>query len=151
MPHALTLGLAAGAVGTVALNVTTYLDMAARGRGSSEMPAKAAGKLADEAHVSLGEGDTAENRQEGLGALLGYVAGLGVGAAYGLVRSKVDVPVPVAALLLGAGAMAGSDAPMTALGLTNPKEWPASSWVSDIVPHLVYGIAAAAAYELFAD
>ncbi len=34
------MGTAAGAVGTVALNITTYVDMALRARPSSEVPAK---------------------------------------------------------------------------------------------------------------
>jgi hypothetical protein len=45
--------------------------------------------------------------------------------------------------------MAGSDLPMTALGLTDPREWDAASWASDVVPHLAYGMAAAAAYQAF--
>lgn len=148
MPAPLVLGLVAGAAGTAALNVTTYLDMALRGRPSSSMPARAAEDLAAKAHVDLGEGDTEQARSEGLGALLGYAAGLGVGAAYGLLRSRADVPLPVAAVGLGLAAMAGSDVPLTALGLTDPRAWPASSWVSDVVPHLVYGVVTAATFDL---
>ena len=147
MPSPLALGLVAGAAGTTALNVVTYLDMTLRGRAASSMPAQAAGALAGKAGVPLGDGDTEENRKEGLGALLGYVTGLGVGAAYGLLRARVDVSAPAAALGLGLAAMAGSDVPLTALGLTDPRTWPASSWVSDVVPHLVYGIVTAATFE----
>jgi hypothetical protein len=39
-------GAAAGAVGTFALDVPTYLNMAVRGRPSSETPAEIAGKVA---------------------------------------------------------------------------------------------------------
>jgi xanthosine utilization system XapX-like protein len=141
-------GLAAGAAGTTALNVVTYLDMTLRGRPSSTMPAEAAEQLTGKVHVPLGEGDQRDARKEGLGALLGYATGLAVGAAYGLLRSRVRVPWPVAALGLSALAMAGSDAPLTALGLTDPRDWPASSWVSDVVPHLAYGTVAAVTYEL---
>jgi xanthosine utilization system XapX-like protein len=147
MPSPLVRGLLAGAAGTTALNVVTYLDMTLRGRGASSLPAQAARRLADSAHVPLGEGDTVENREEGLGALLGYATGLGVGAAYGLLRARVDVPAPAAALGLGLAAMAGSDVPLTALGLTDPRTWPASSWVSDVVPHLVYGVVTAVTFE----
>jgi hypothetical protein len=42
------------------------------------------------------------------------------------------------------GALAGSNGPMTVLGVTDPRTWPASSWVADIVPHLAYGVVTAA-------
>lgn len=144
----LLLGLVAGAAGTVALNIVTYADMALRGRASSSMPAEAAGTLAAAAGVPLGDENDAKNRKQGLGALLGYVTGLGVGAAYGLLRARTSVPLPVAAIGLGAAAMAGSDTPITMLGLTDPRTWPASGWASDLVPHLAYGIVAARAYDL---
>lgn len=146
----LLLGLVAGAAGTVALNVVTYLDMAVRGRASSSMPAKAAGELADDAGISLGDEEKAQNRKQGLGPMLGYVTGLGVGAGYGLLRGRVRVPVPAAVLGLTLAATAGSDAPMAALGLTDPRQWPASSWVTDLVPHFAYGLATAGAYQLIA-
>lgn len=153
MRSEITAGLAAGAVGTVALNVATYLDMTLRARPASEVPSEIAGKLADEAGVDLSAGDGREagqNRTSGLGALLGYVTGLGVGAAYGLVRPQLDsLPVPLAAVGLGAAAMAGSDIPATALGVTDPRSWSPSSWASDIVPHLLYGLATAVAFESF--
>ncbi len=149
MRSELAAGIVAGAVGTVALNVATYLDMLGRGRPSSSMPADAATKLGQLADIPLGDEDTAPHRQEALGALLGIVTGLGVGAVYGLVRSKFDVPTRVAALGLSAAAMAGSDLPMTALRLTDPREWDAASWAADLLPHLAYGAAAAAAYRIF--
>jgi len=145
----LVAGIASGAVGTFALNAATYLDMVGRGRPSSSMPADAAKKLSALAQVDLGDDDTAPNRREGLGALLGLVTGLGVGAAYGLVRSRVEVPTPLAAIGLGLAAMAGSDAPMAALGLTDPRDWDRTSWISDLLPHLAYGAAAASAYRVF--
>jgi hypothetical protein len=49
-------GAAAGAVGTFALDVTTYLDMAVRGRPSSETPAEIAGKVAQTAGIDLAAG-----------------------------------------------------------------------------------------------
>jgi len=41
----------------------------------------------------------------------------------------------------------GTTGPMAALGVTDPRTWPADSWVSDLVPHVAYGLATAAAYE----
>lgn len=149
MRRELIAGIAAGAVGTTALNAATYADMVGRGRPASHLPADAAGRLVATAHVDLGNETSAPNRREGLGALLGIVTGVTVGAAYGLVRSRVRVPAALAAIGLGAAAMLAGDAPMTALGLTDPREWEASSWVADLLPHLVFGAAAATAYELF--
>lgn len=146
------IGASAGALGTVALNIVTYADMVLRARPASTVPARTAGRLAERADIDLapdqqdGE-DTVQNRTQGLGALLGFLTGLGVGAGYGLLRSYVSLSKPVASLALGAAAMAGSDVPATVVGATNPKKWGAESWVSDIVPHLAYGIVTAVAYD----
>ncbi|MEJ1202709.1 MULTISPECIES: hypothetical protein [unclassified Streptomyces] len=144
----LTKGLVAGAAGTVALNLTTYGDMLLRGRGSSDMPAQVADRFVNRAGVDLGDEETTANREQAAGALLGYVTGLGVGAAYGLLRSgRGALPDWVAGPLLGAAAMAGSDLPATVLGVTDPASWDRTSWVSDIVPHLVYGFTTASVYQ----
>ncbi len=149
------MGTTAGAVGTVALNATTYADMALRGRPPSSVPAQVAGQLTGKAGIDLsGEGsddNTAQNRRSGLGALMGYATGLGVGTAYGLVRPLLgDVSKPLAGVGLGLAAMAGSDVPATALGITDPREWGLNSWASDIIPHLAYGLTTAIAYDAFA-
>lgn len=154
MAQPLLAGLAAGAVGTVALNVATYLDMAVRGRASSTVPAQVAGTIAEKTHLPLKaedeEGPAAESRRTALGQLMGYVTGLGVGAVYGLVRPHArDVPWPLSGIALGAAAMAGSDVPATLLGVTDPATWPPSSWAADVVPHLAYGLATALAYDAF--
>jgi hypothetical protein len=49
--------------------------------------------------------------------------------------------------VLGAAAMAGSDVPATFLGVTDPTTWSRTAWLSDIVPHLVYGAVTAAAFR----
>ncbi len=144
------MGMVAGAVGTVALNVTTYADMVIRARSSSSVPAEVAGKLAEKAGIDLGSEEAAKNRKSGLGALQGYVAGLGVGAAYGLIRPHLDgASIPLAGVGLGLAAMAASDVPATVLGVTDPRKWGLSSWASDVVPHLAYGLVTAATYEVF--
>lgn len=151
MMEAIARGLAAGAAGTVALNMASFLDMAVRGRGSSSTPAQTAGELADKAGVELAEdpeSDTAENRRSGLGALMGYVTGLGVGAAYGVLRSKVGpVSPPLAALGLTAAATVVSAGPMTLLGITDPRRWGAKSWAMDLGPHLAYGVVTAVVHD----
>lgn len=137
----LLLGAAAGAAGTTALNTVTYLDMAVRGRPASSSPEQAVEKLAQKAGTEVpGEGETKENRTSGLGPLLGVAAGVGVGAALGAARSLgLRLTGPVGTVVATTLAMAGSSGPMVALGMTDPRSWPASSWAEDAVPHLAYG------------
>ena len=157
-------GIAAGATGTAALNIATYVDMAARGRASSQVPAKVAGALTQSVgmpleaeangseHVSQNEQAKAQHRLSGLGALMGYATGLGIGALYGLARPiLVKLPLPMAGLALGAAAMASSDVPATITGATNPKTWGASGWASDIIPHAIYGLVTVLTYEAYAE
>ncbi|MFD0690664.1 hypothetical protein [Actinomadura fibrosa] len=140
-------GMVAGAAGTTALNAATYLDMALRGRPASSTPEQSVERLAGAAGVDLGEGEEAENRKAGLGPLLGLATGIGAAACYALLVPG-RLPRPVAALALTGLAMAGSSAPMTLLGLTDPREWSASDWLSDAIPHLAYGVVAAAALDM---
>ncbi|RSN40475.1 MULTISPECIES: hypothetical protein [Actinomadura] len=142
----LTRGLVAGAAGTSALNVVTYLDMAVRARPASSTPEQSVEKMADLAGVGLGAEDRAENRKAGLGPLLGYGTGAGAALVYGLLAGRRRIPLPAAALALTGLAMAGSSAPMTALGLTDPRTWSVSDWLMDAVPHLAYGAVAAGVY-----
>lgn len=150
------MGTAAGAVGTVALNFATYVDMAVRARPSSNVPAKIVAAGAEKLGVDLsGEGSAdanVQNRRTGLGALSGYMVGLGVGTTYGLLRLRVrDVPQPLAAVGLGTIAMAASDVPATLLGVTDPRTWSRTSWAADIIPHLAYGTFTAISYDAFTD
>ena len=152
------IGTIAGAAGTVALDIASYTDMAIRGRSSSNAPAKLVENLANILHLPLSPQGTgsndqaAQNRESGLGALLGYVNGLGTGALYGLVRSQLDnVPVPLAGILVGLVAMAESDVPLVTLGKSDPKTWGFSGWTADLIPHLFYGLVTVLTYETLAD
>lgn len=150
MIERLLWGAAAGAAGTTALNAATYLDMVLRARPASSTPEQTVEKTEDLTGWSLSSDDEAEqNRRSGLGALLGIATGLGTGAVYALVRPRLGLAAPFAlrALVAGVGANVGSVAPMTALGVDDPRQWPASSWASDVVPHLAYGVVTAAVYE----
>jgi len=137
-------GLAAGAAGTTALNAATYADMAIRGRSASSMPETAVEKLAGQTGYSIpGEGEERQNRLSGLGALSGIATGATAGVAASMLGPVVRrLPLPVAAVLVGGLAMAGSDVPMTQLGLTDPKSWTSADWLSDALPHLAFGAAA---------
>ncbi|MBE1536433.1 hypothetical protein [Actinomadura algeriensis] len=145
--NTVTRALVAGAAGTSALNMVTYLDMAVRARPASSTPEQSIGKIAEAAGIGLGPGEDADNRKAGLGALLGFGTGTGAALAYALLAGRRRVPLPAAALALTGLAMAGSSAPMTALGLTDPRTWSASDWLMDAVPHLAYGAVAAGVYR----
>jgi hypothetical protein len=144
---ALVDGAIAGAVGSAALNVVSYLDMVVRARPASSTPEVTAGRVAGVAHVDLGPEDRAANRRSGLGPLLGYGMGIAAGAAFGMLAARRRLPGPLSVGLLGGGVMAMSDGSMTALGVTDPRRWRPVDWLSDIVPHLAYGMAAAATWK----
>jgi len=133
-------GAVAGAAGTSALNAVTYLDMAVRGRGSSSTPEQTVEKLADKAHVPIpGDAETRSNRVQGLGPLTGLAAGIGVGVLTGLVRATGFRSRPLVGTgLITAGVLVAANGPMTVLGITDPRTWSRTDWISDLVPHLVY-------------
>jgi hypothetical protein len=163
MANRIVAGAIAGASGVLALNVVSYLDMLVRGRPASSVPARAAAKLADEIGLPLdfegidaGEGaesddvsgDVLAHREEALGALLGSLNGVGIGILYGVVRLILPRPPTwLAGAALGSLAMAASDYPAARLGVTDPRDWSATDWVADVVPHMAYGIVTAMAFE----
>ena len=151
--HLALLGAAAGAAGTTALNAVTYVDMAVRGRPSSSTPEKTVEALSEKTHIPVpGQGDAEQNRIAGLGPLTGLLAGVGTGALLGLARAagwRPGLAAGTAAATLGA--LVGTNGPMTVLGVTDPRTWPASSWVVDIVPHLAYGAVTAAVLDRLTD
>lgn len=151
-------GLIAGAAGTVALNIATYADMALRGRSSSSAPSQLVAVLADKTGLQLSEkgnhseDETTQNRESGIGALLGFVNGLGVGTLYSLVRSQLDdVSIPLAGLGVGAAAMAASNVPLISFKVSDPKSWGVSGWASDAIPHAIYGLVTVLVYEALVD
>jgi hypothetical protein len=145
-------GVIAGAAGTCTINLLTYLDMAARGRPSSDVPAKTAARLGEVLGIwRTGEGehveadDRTKDREQGIGALLGFVDGIMLGAVYALVAPPW--PRPVAAVTLGLVAMGASDAVSAMLGVTHPTQWSARDWLADALPHLGYGLVAAYTFD----
>jgi hypothetical protein len=148
----LLIGACAGAAGATALNVIGYLDIAVRGRPASTTPDRTVEALAGLFGLSVpGSGDTLANRLSGLGALTGYAAGVGMGLILGLAyalgwRPKLVVGVAVATTL----ALIGTNGPMTVLGVTNPLTWGVVGWISDLIPHIGYGmVTAAVLYYLY--
>lgn len=139
-------GAAAGAAGTTALNAATYLDMVARGRPTSSTPEQTVEAISEATGVSVpGEGEERDSRLSGLGALSGIAAGVGTGAMLGAARALGLRPgLLVSSVLATTGALAGSNGPMFLLGVSDPRTWDSTAWLSDIVPHLAYGVTAAA-------
>lgn len=141
-------GAIAGAVGTMALDVTSYADMALRARSSSPLPAEVVKRISQRAGLPI-END---NRASALGAISGYMVGVGVGALYGAIRPRVRrAPLMLAAVGLAAAAMAASDVPATRLGATDPRTWGVGGWVSDLIPHFAYGLVTAAVFDAVSD
>lgn len=141
-------GAIAGAVGTMALDVTSYADMAVRARDSSGLPAEVVKRLSQRAGFPIEN----ENRASALGAISGYMVGIGVGALYGAIRPRVPgAPLMLAAIGLAAAAMAAADVPATRLGATDPRTWGVTGWVSDLIPHFAYGLVTAAVFDAVAN
>ena len=147
------LGAAAGAAGTTALNAVTYVDMAVRGRPASTTPEDTVEELSQRTHVPVpGEGPARQNRVAGLGPLTGLLAGVGIGALLGVARAGGWRPgIGAATATATVGALVGTNGPMTALGVTDPRTWPLSSWVADVVPHLAYGAVTAVLLDRLDD
>lgn len=146
-------GLGAGAAGTVTLNVITYADMAVRGRPPSSTPQQIAANMArwvgllPPADVPGGNPPQARHREAGIGALMGYATGLGVGALYGVLQPRVNLPLVVGGLAAGMLAEAASDGTAIAIAGSNPKTWGWSGWLEDIIPHAAYGLMVALVFR----
>jgi hypothetical protein len=141
----LLTGAASGAAATTALNAATYLDMAVRGRPTSSVPQDAVQKIADKIGIGIpGQGEKQQNRLQGLAPLAGTAVGIFIGVAAGAVHHALHqrgrrLPVLLESVAIGAGAMALTDTPIAVLGISNPAEWDATDWASDVVPHLIFG------------
>jgi hypothetical protein len=143
--EAMWRGAAAGAAGTTALHASTNLDIAWRGRAPSRTPEQTVERLAGLTGLDIpGHGETRRHRVEGLGALSGTAAGVAAGMVVGVLAGRMHQPsfakvfgaAATTALLVGNG-------PMTVLGITDPRRWTRTDWLSDVVPHLAYALTAA--------
>jgi hypothetical protein len=71
-----------------------------------------------------------------------------VGALFGGLRRAGLRPGPLlGTLLVTITAMAATDLPMAKFGISDPRDWSASDWLSDVVPHLAYGAVTYAALD----
>jgi uncharacterized membrane protein len=143
MTRTLSRGLLAGAAGTTVLDALGYLDMALRGRPASTLPARTVDALGEALGVTGGvPADVRESRHAAMGALGGIGAGLVVGVTASAARRwGFRPPRGLGVLVTAAAAMAATDGPATALGVTDPRTWTPADWLADAVPHLGYGLA----------
>jgi hypothetical protein len=132
-------GIAAGCAGIVALEVASYADQYLKGRAASKTPTRLGEGIADRAGIELGEGRARTNRASALGPIAGYADGVLLGIAWAVISAHPVKSLPKGALLLTAGAWAGSNVPLMSLGITDPRRWTPQDWQSDLVPHAAYG------------
>lgn len=146
-------GAAAGAAGTTALNIAGGLDMVLRARPASTTPEMTVRRLARRLHLHIpGDSEAEANRVAGLAPMTGFAAGLGMGAALALARAAGWHPRTATLYAVAtAGALVGTNAPMTVLGVTDIRTWSVADWVSDIVPHAAYAVVTVWVLDNFAD
>ena len=139
----LAQGVAAGCVGIVALEIASYADQYVKGRAASKTPTRLGEGIADKAGLELGQGRARTNRASALGPVAGYADGVLLGIAWAALSAHPVRSLPKGALLLTAGAWAGSNVPLMALGVTDPRRWTPEDWRTDAVPHAAYGVTTA--------
>jgi hypothetical protein len=137
----LARGLAAGAIGTAAMTVSSTLEAKLRGRDASTAPADAAMKV-------LGiEGFCDDDAKSRFSNAVHWAYGTG----WGVPRALLDAAGlrPAAATAAHGGALWGSEqAMLPALGVAPPLwEWGAVEVAIDALHHVVYTAAASIAYE----
>jgi hypothetical protein len=57
------------------------------------------------------------------------------------------LPQPVRAVGVGLGVMASTAAANAMVGTSDPRTWSVSDWVSDLLPHVAYGVGTVATFD----
>ncbi len=141
----LVRGMAAGAVGTVALTVAEELDMKVTGRKSSDVPGRVG------AHLLPGKDPHSAVDVAGLNISVHWVHGISMGALRGVldaagVRGSAATAAHFALLWGGDAAL------YTALGIAEaPWRWSGSELASDVVGKGVYAVVTGVVYDQLAD
>jgi hypothetical protein len=137
----LAAGALAGGLGTLALDAVASLDGAEPDDARAPVAGTAGGADAD----ARGAADGCDT----LRALAGYATGLVFGAVYGALRGRRRRRAPslVSGACLGAAVMAVTDASATLAGADDPTRWSRTDWLASAVPHAVYGIVTALAFD----
>jgi hypothetical protein len=139
-------GLLAGLAGTVAMTISSTIEMKLRRRPASDAPAKAAGKV-----LGVQARNERGNRRFGNAVHFGY------GTSWGLARAAIGASLraahvrrlPIVAPVMHFAIVWGTAAVMLpALGVAPPvRKWGATEIVIDVFHHAVYVAAADAAYR----
>jgi hypothetical protein len=137
------IGLAAGLAGTAAITASTMLESKLRGREASQAPAEAAQKV-------LGVEPTSAKHKARFSNLVHWGYGTGWGAARGLLDAA-GLP-PIAATAAHAALIWGAEQAMlpTLQVAPPPTEQSATELAVDGAHHLLYAVAAGAAYSALA-
>jgi hypothetical protein len=126
--------------------------MALRGRPASTTPERSVEALAIRLGLDVRGGENpGRHRLQGTAALLGLATGTAVGVGYALADAALggalrQRPVAISGLAVSMGALVAANGPMILMGITDPRQWTLSDWVSDVLPHLAYGLVTAYAY-----
>ena len=143
-------GLLAGLAGTVAMTVSSTIEMKLRGRPPSSAPARAAGKvLGVQPRDEAGKRRFANAVHFSYGTMWGLArAAIGAGlCAAGLGRRSVLAPVAHFAVVWGAELVM-----LPALGVAPPvTRWGGKEIAIDVLHHAVYVTATDATYRLMRD
>lgn len=152
--RSLLLGLAAGVAGTAAM--TAYQELVGRARGGGDgdggaptwdeapAPAQVARKAAERA---AGRTPPAE-RIPLLTNAMHWAYGIGWGAVYGVVRSRLRARPFLHGPLFGTLVWLGSYAQLVPLGVYEPPwEYGPKTLATDWSYHVVYGLGVAGAFE----
>jgi hypothetical protein len=138
-------GMAAGAVGTVALTVAEQWDMKVTGRTSSDVPGQVG------AHLLPGKDPHSAVDVAALNTSVHWVHGISMGALRGVldaagVRGSRATAAHFAVLWGGDAAL------YKALGIAeSPWNWSGSELASDVISKSVYAVITGAVYDQLAD
>lgn len=133
-------GLVAGLVGTAAMTISSTIEMRFTGRGSSDAPAKAAGKV-------LGVQPRNPEGRERFSQAVHWGYGTSWGAARGLLQEAGlrGATAGSAHFLMVWGA---AQAMLPSLDVAQPvTKWSPEELISDLLHHAVYAAATSAAYD----
>ncbi len=133
-------GLVAGAVGTVAMTASQIAAQRLVGQEASDAPAKAAGKV-----LGVQPRDPAGKERFSYAVHFGYGAGWGVPRGL-LAMSGVTGPTATAIHFLLVWGSALALLPRLRVA-PSPTEWEPTELAVDAFHHLVYAVAAGAAFE----
>lgn len=133
-------GLVAGFIGTAVMTVSSTLEMKLTGRGASDTPARAAGKV-------LGVQPRDPDGEQRFSQIAHFAYGTSWGAVRGLLE-EFGIRGAAAGAVHFLMVWGAAQAMLPGLGVAPPAtEWDAEELATDLFHHAVYAAATNAAYE----